>query len=1366
MNVRKIIRRGLPCYQLLLLLLSGMLLQAQNYPVKYLGIEQGLSNNSVMSIYQDEDGFMWFGTYDGLNRYDGYECRVYRNQIGDTTSLLSNTVYTIDGDSRRNLWVGGMKGACVYTPATGVFHALRYLPFQSKTPMLLHENVQKIETVDNGLVLVGTQQAGLLLFNENGYTGTQIPLITAAGTRLRYDVVATVAAANGDSAWVFVQQVGLCRYTRTAGTLQLVNGTVRQANCLKTAGNRNLWIGTNEGLLLYNTAGNTFSSGMLPGKNRVINLCEDRKGDVWIGTDDAGIFIMSKGVSKPLPNSTEGALPLTRSISVWGIYEDAAGRKWIGTLRGGVSMIDAAPDYFRKVVYRPGVKERPVDNFIFSFCEDENSNLWIGTDGAGLRYWNRAQNTFTNYTRNADGAGNLSSNFITSIVKDASGSVWASTWSGGINKIQPAARQVKHYSCFNTVTGLEEKNIWVMYEDKDKTLWASATNHGCLYRYNPGADQFELFDTTITDVQCLAETADGSFWGGNYSTLIRIDKKSRRHTVFSIGYTIRCILEDSRKNLWIGTQEGGLLLFNRATGSYRRYSMTNGLPGNTVLRILEDKKGDLWLSTYNGLSRFKYSEGRFRNYSYTDGLQSNQFSFNAALRLSTGELAFGGINGFNLFYPDSIHDQQQQQAILLNGLLVNNIPIEKNIGYVTEWNRDRVAALRLPFEQTTLLLNFVSLGYSGTDKLKYASYLEGWDKEWNYASNARQASYSRLHEGTYTFKVRVTDAYNNWGPEVSLLTITVLPPWYRSWWARLLYGIAAVALVYGYLRYARARERMKYEIKLAHLESVKEKEMAERQLSVFTNISHEFRTPLTLIINPLRNTIGKIENSVLQQELVTAHRNARRLLSLVDQLLLFRKADSGAETLRTGFIDLTALCNEVYLCFSQQAKVKNINYIFEGGDEVTTIYGDYEKIEIALFNLLSNAFKFTPDGGAIQLQLQGQEYGAAVSISDTGCGISPEDQVRIFDKFQKGTASGDAQMGFGIGLYLVKYFTTMHGGVVTCNSLPGQGTTFTLTLPKGQAPEEAPGTGAAATGKPALLAELMEEALPETEPVTTVPNEEGLVAEELVTGKKSVLIVDDNEEMRHYLLRLFAPGYLLYSAANAEEGLELANTHMPDIIISDVFMGGMNGVELCRQVKQSETLGHIPVILLTATTSEAVKLQGIEGGADDYITKPFDSDILLARVETILKNQNQLRRYFLDSITLREHTHKVPAEYQHFLKKCIAIIEENIENKEFTMKVFSRQMGISHSGLYTKVKAISGQSVTAFIRSVRLRRAALLMLTENLSVKEAAFRVGFADPKYFREQFVRIFEMTPSEYIKKYRHTFNQEFNTIQKREE
>jgi DNA-binding response OmpR family regulator/nitrogen-specific signal transduction histidine kinase len=568
--------------------------------------------------------------------------------------------------------------------------------------------------------------------------------------------------------------------------------------------------------------------------------------------------------------------------------------------------------------------------------------------------------------------------------------------------------------------------------------------------------------------------------------------------------------------------------------------------------------------------------------------------------------------------------------------------------------------------------------------------------------------------------------------------------------------------VYLYIQYARRQERLKFEIKLAHLESEKEKNLSERKLSFFTNISHEFRSPLALIIDPLKKAMTQTGGKLPAEDLAVAHRNARRLLSLVDQLLLFRKADSGGDVLKISAIDIVALCNEVYQCFAQQAGSREITYPFIAPTEPIQIQGDYEKIEIALFNLLSNAFKFTPPGGRIDFILTETREKVCIEIRDTGCGIPENDLNRVFDKFQQVHANSKGAAGFGIGLFLVKHFIERHKGTVTCKSVPGEGAIFTICLLK-KIPElgeayimEGPGR------KFELLEELMEEenGVPDEAPGILT---DGKRAEEVVTDKKSILLIDDNAEILQYLHRLFSSKYLLYAADNGTDGFRLAEEHIPDLIISDINMAGMDGIELCTKIKQSVFMGHIPVILLTAATTSETRLKGIEGGADDYFTKPFDSEHLAARVEAVLKNRNTLQRYFLDSITLKESTVKVPKEYQDFLRKCIAVIEENIDNEEFTMKKFSKAMGMSHSRLNQKVKAISGQRLNAFIRSIRLRRAAVLMLTEDMNISQAAFQVGISDTRYFREQFVGIFGMTPSEYIKKYKHSFNQDLNIISK---
>lgn len=1342
--------------------LTAFTAPANDVPLRALGIEDGLSNNAVTCIYQDYRGFMWFGTYDGLNRYDGYEFKVYRNRFGDARSLITNSVYTIEGDEQHNLWVGGQKGACIFDPVQSAFTTLSFMPAGQPTAKPLQDNVHVIRSISKGTVLIGTNHTGLLLFENNALTGTQILLPQGYANRDSYDVTAIETNRDASSIWIFIQQAGLFLYNKHNKSLQLVNRDIGQANCLRMSKAGKLWLGNEKGLFVYDVQQNKYSDNHLTRNYKVVNICEDRNGALWIATDGGGLLVQERGEPAARPFAGRDGHSLVNSNAVYSIYEDKEARKWIGTLRGGINIIEVRGTAFRQIKHPDKGQVSPANNFILSFCEDTRRNLWIGTDGAGLRYWDRHTNTFTEYRHEQGRDNTVSSNFITSIVRDAANRTWISTWFGGINLFNPATNSFEKYTCYNPVTRSAENNVWFLYEDSRKTLWASATNDGSLYRFNPAGNTFELFDEHVQNIQCITEDKQGDLWGGNYTSLIRIDRLHKQHQVYPIGYTIRSIHEDRYGNLWVGTQEGGLLLFDRKTGQYQRYSTNEGLPNNTILRMLEDNKGHLWLSTFNGLSKFNLRDKTFRNFSQLDGLQSNQFSFNAALILSNGEFAFGGIKGFNIFYPDSVQDLKAMPAVFLTGLSIDSKPAAAAAQYITSRSLEIIREIEIPFDRAVLSLDFLALAYTGADKISYAYNLEGWDKSWNYVNNIRTANYSRLQEGQYAFHVKVKNPDGQWSEPHLLLNIVVLPPWYRTWWAYTLYIMASLLLIYLYLRYTRRQERLRYEIKLAHVEHEKDKELTEKKLSFFTNISHEFRAPLSLIINPLKEIVQK-NTAQDERGLNIVYRNARRLLSLVDQLLLFRKADSGADVLKISKLDIVHLCNEVFQCFAQQAKAKNIHYHFTAPDEPVAIYADHEKLEIVLFNLLSNAFKFTPDGGTIECHIHQTANTVVATISDTGCGIEPAAIDRIFEKFQQARTQ---KTGFGIGLYLSKYYIDSHKGAITVASEPQKGTAFTITLQKGMAhlPQNFITEETSTTHQ--LLDELIEEETPATAGQKQLtPVTEGRTAGEMITDKKTILVVDDNPEIRNYLELIFREQYFLFTAQNGLEGLELAKQHLPDIIISDINMDGLDGLELCRKIKQSETLGHIPVILLTAASSADTQLKGIEGGADDYITKPFDTQLLQARVSTMLKNRNLLQRYFFDSITLQESAVKVPAEYGEFLKKCIQVVEENLDAEQFTIQQFAKAMGMSRSALYNKVKHISGQSLNAFIRSIRLRRAAVLMIREQMNVNQAAFQVGIGDVRYFREQFVKLFGMTPSDYIKKYRQSFNGDLNLLRAEE-
>jgi signal transduction histidine kinase/ligand-binding sensor domain-containing protein/CheY-like chemotaxis protein len=1167
-------------------------------PVTYLGIEQGLSNNAVTSIYQDHNGFMWFGTYDGLNRYDGYGFKVFRNGINDKNSLTDNHVSVIEGDASHKLWVGCEKGLSIYDPLNSRFSSPLFKWWNEAAAVPMQDGIRAIQKVTSGgSMLVGTQKTGLLMFEKGSQTGLQIPLTDWKGREGAYGVTAIAIDRSSQLAWIFIPQAGLCRFDIKRRTLRIINGAIKKGDCLKFDDSGNLWLGNEDGLFKYNVATGILSANLLPSKLKVVNLSVDKKGALWIASDGGGVWWLNVNGEKPEPYLSADGKPVVNSNAVYAVYEDTEGGKWIGTLRGGINAIQPRTSPFSLFTYHAPGQNNIINNFILSFCEDGSKNVWIGTDGAGLRYWDRQKNTFSQYVHDPSNPATLTSNFVTSIIRDAQENLWVATWFGGMNRLKKGAQSFEHFSFVNTKTGATEKNAWLVYEDRQKRLWASTTNEGTLYSFNRSKNEFELFDDNLSNLQCLLEDREGAFWGGDYSSLIKIDRTNKKHSSYKIGYTVRCIYEDRNKNFWIGTDGGGLLLYNRATGSYKRFTTADGLPSNTILRLLEDANNNLWLSTYNGICKFNAVSKTCRNFSQSDGLQSNQFSFNAALALTTGEFLFGGIKGFNVFYPDSVYERIAVPPVFLTGLKVNNKPVEEDDSYVTGRNVEKVESIRLSYDQATLSLDFLALDYTGADKVKYAYRLEGWDKTWNYVNNVRTANYSRLQEGDYTFKIKVANSAGVWSGETTLLTVTVLPPWYRTWWAYLLYASAIIGAVYAYVIHSKRQEKLKYEIKLALLEKEKEKELTEKKLSFFTNISHEFRTPLTLIINPIKDLLKRSETGEDHNELKAVNRNARRLLSLVDQLLIFRKAEKEAGNMKFAKQNFYTFCHEVFLCFTQQAKANNQEYFFECENHDLDLYIDRQKMEIALYNLLSNAIKFTPRGGRIVFSITELAGAVKVTVADTGCGIPAEAGSRLFEKFyQAPSGTAPAQSGFGIGLYLVRHFVEGHKGEISFQSEEGKGTSFIMTLQKGLAHFG----DAVILNEPAAEAVSIKERQPEPEltearmlPVTKEPH-----LDEVVTGRQTILVADDNGEIRQYLQQILGDKYKVLAAASGEEAFAQTQKSFPDLVISDIKMGEMSGIELCRRIKSDSALNHIPVILLTGSYGPDVELQSIEGGAD------------------------------------------------------------------------------------------------------------------------------------------------------------------------
>lgn len=1341
-----------------LLFFSSLSLIAQPKAVTYLGIENGLSNNAVTSIFQDHYGFMWFGTYDGLNRYNGYEFKVFRNKLNDPASLIHNRIVSITEDTENRIWIGTKMGLSIYDPGKSLFSGLNYQLSNSPEIKKIDFTINDLETDHSGNIYIATAGKGLLVYKKGAKNAIQLQ-VKAQGDGTGESHIQSVKIDKHQRVWAFIQGWGLFLLDKKSNSLAMVNNSVTMGNVLEADQKGNLWLGADNGLYKYNIQQNVFIYNTvvakgLTGGTKVVSLIMDKSNQLWVATDGSGVAVLSPQTDKVCflhHGEKNGQL---KSAAVYAIYEDKDSRKWIGTLRGGINIVDPHKSKFETIAHDPLNPNSLINNFVLSFCETAAANLWIGTDGGGLSFWDKKKNTYRNYKHTAN-PRSLVNNNVTSILEDKDHRIWISTYGGGICSYNPKTDDFERFDCFNGIYKYLNNNVWLLFQDSHRNLFAGTVD-GAVYYLNRAANKFEVYDNSLMNVISLAEDSKGNLWAGTFAGLLKVDPAHKNHQMFKTDYPVRAIHEDKNEQLWVGTEGGGFLQFNPITKKFKTYTTHNGLSSNSVLNILEDKRGFLWLSTFNGITRFNPRDKNAKSYYEADGLQSNQFNYNAALLSATGELLFGGIKGLNIFHPDNLNGTATVPKLLISGIKINNKAYEQE----DNSNKSAVYDLReivLPYDKTMLSIDFVALDYAAKENINYAYYLDGWDSDWNYVGKGRVANYSRLTEGRYTLRIKSTNADGVWNPVERTINIVVLPPWFRTWWAYLIYALSGSVLIYTYMQYKSRQAALLYEVKITHYQAEKEKEMHEKKLSFFTNVSHEFRSPLTLIVNPIKDFIEGKEKLTDPGQLNIVYRNAKRLLSLVDQLLLFTRTESMEDELNVAELNFAALCKEVFLCFMHQAKSKQLSYKFECDQELISIFGDREKIEIILFNLISNALKFAPDAGYVKVSIRELGQNVMVSISNNGPQISAETGVRLFDKFYQVKKENSAlKGGFGIGLYLVKNFAERHYAAVSYVSNEAE-TSFTVSFKKGKEHLQGLSIYRDAAQSSYLFSELLADVGPDISLSFDSPEEEFV----LVSNKKAILLIDDNKEIRDYLKLLLMDKFRFYEAENAENGLDLLRENLPDLIICDVMMPGMGGVEFCSLIKKDKSLSHIAVILLTGTGSADIKMRAFAEGADDYITKPFENEMLITRINSIMKRQQDLQQYFFDMITLKPDQLKISAQHKEFLDRCIDIVEHRLMDNEFNISVLAAELGMSHSSLYKQVKFISGQSISAFIRFIRLRKAAELFIRSNHNVNEVAFEVGFSDVKYFREQFNKLFGYKPSEYIRKYRTTFNQSYHMI-----
>ncbi|MGN6493906.1 MAG: hybrid sensor histidine kinase/response regulator transcription factor [Agriterribacter sp.] len=1360
---------------IILLIPGGISAQEFHYQFRRLDLRNGLSHNQVNAIYRDSKGFMWFGTMSGLNRFDGYDFKIFKHDLRDSTSLSDNYIDRIYELPERKLWITTRNGNNIYDPFTEKFSRKDqlYLVGMGLPPGAV------------GSVVKDRQHNFWYVYQNNGGVYRYDAVTKKITTYLHNPLdsfsistsdVAAIAQDNDDNLWL-VHRNGMIdkmdgrsyKVTFRSNRLKLFAGNNTQNYSLFTDADNELWIsiplsGSPGGLFYYKPLSNDLlhitreSSKPRLNTNIVTGITQSNDSLIWIATDHGGINLLDKRnmTVRHLLNDAEDHTTISQN-TIYAVYKDSSDVIWLGTYKQGISCFDNKLSQFSLFRHKVSDTQSLPYEDVNRFAEDAKGNIWIGTNGGGLIYYDRKQNKFTNYRHNPANPNSLSNDVIVSLCVDFEQKLWIGTYFGGLDCFD--GKKFTHYrKSITDSTSISDNSIWEIFEDSDKNLWIGTLSAG-LNLYNRAKNNFTHFrvedgrSVHSNYIASLMEDKDKNLWIGTSNGIDVLDR--RTNTFRYIGHddsdssslsnnNVINILQDGRGLIWVGTREG-LNLLNKDGNSFTVYRKEDGLADNTILAIKEDSKGTLWITTPNGLSNAVVFTGKGNapalqctNYDESNGLQGREFNDKAFYKLKTGELIAGGPYGFNIFNPVKFEESVHPPTTVITGFQLFNRPVEAgetiNGNVILNESITETKNITLRYNENIFSISFAALGSMRSTKDGFLYTLEGFNKEWlTTDGRQRTVTYTNLDPGKYVFKVKATGEANE--SNARQLYITILPPFWQTAPAFALYALIVVGLLLLARRFTIQRANMRFRFEQQKKEAQRIHELDMLKLKFFTNVSHEFRTPLSLIIAPVEKMMKQSEENGQKKQLQLIFRNAKRLLALVNQLLDFRKLEMQELRLQTSPGNIVSFIEELTLSFTDLAEKKNIHFSFAADTQSVEMLFDPDKIERVMFNLLSNAFKFTPEKGSVSVRLhakeKNKEAGVEIIVKDSGIGIPAEDQGKIFERFfQHELPANVLNQGSGIGLAISKEFIRLHGGSIEVNSTPGEGTAFTVWLPQRSgnlATQEANGH----------------------DKETVMHTVEEADEDETKAGKRkrSVLIVDDNDDIRFYIKDNLRTHYTIYEAANGKQGWKKAQDMLPDMVISDIMMPEMNGVELCNKIKNDPRTSHIPVILLTARTTEEQKLEGFESGANDYITKPFSFEILQSRIKGLMAHQEALRRLFQKQIEVAPGEIAVTPVDEAFIKKAVEVVEKNIAEVAFSVEDLSREMLMSRVALYKKLLSLTGKAPLDFIRTIRMKRAAQMMSKTQKSVSEIAYEVGFSNPKYFAKFFKKEFGVLPSEYI-------------------
>lgn len=1296
----------------------------RHYTFRSLSINNGLSQNTVHAILQDRQGFMWFGTKDGLDRYDGISFHAYMKEAG---TLGNNFVTALYEDIQGQIWIGTDVGIYIYSPQT---EAVKRFEIKSNKHTLIDHTINSITGDQDGGIWITSQGQGLFYYNQS--SKRMINYLSDASGKLDFTNLGRLCFDSDNTCWIDVHDGNLYYSNDKLRTLHPLFPKNRKEPfrndyiCKLLPGPYNcLYAGTMKGLKEINLTNKTVRELLSKDESgddiyvREIAFYSD--DELWAGTE-SGLYIYNLRTGKDIHLQNVTGDPYSISDNaIYSICKDREGGMWIGSYFGGVNYYPMQYTYFDK--YYPRTESDEMGKRVREFCADRDGTIWFGTEDKGLFRYNPTTDEVTAFHhpeihRNVHGLC-LDGDYL-----------WVGTFSKGLNRIDLKTHAVKHYSNLSN-------DIFSICRTTSGKVWIGTTIG--LARYHPETDTFEKIpELEGVFIYHIKEDKQGNLWlatyvNGVYKCNIRtgewehfVHSDADPHSLPS--NKVLNVFEDSQNQLWFTTQGGGFCRYEPMEKKFISYDSHTGLPSNVIYRIEEDEKGLFWITTNKGLLHFDPKTAKFKVYTLANGLLSNQFNYQSSYKDKNGRIYLGSINGFISFDPSTfVGNDFIAPVVITDFILFNkNVPVGTK-GSPLQQSITLCDYLELKSSQNSFSFGVAVLSFQAPDMNTLMYKLDGFDTEW-FPVGKGLITYSNLPSGTYTLMVKGANSDGIWNPDVRALKIRILPPFYLSVWAYAFYFLLIVGSAFAVLLYLKRRSANKHQRAMEKFEQEKERELYMSKIDFFTNVAHEIRTPLTLIKSPLESVLHEKELAKdVRMELEIMDQNAERLLNLTNQLLDFRKTENKGFRLNAVECNLLDLVQSVYNRFTTLAKQRALDFTIDLPDGELSVSVDKEALTKILSNLLTNALKYAETYAHLSLSVDVQRETFSIRMTNDGEIVPPDMRDEIFRPFVQYRDSKSSIPGTGIGLALARSLAELHDGVLVMDQATDCNR-FILTIPILHRSEEE-------------ITRLPDPLIPDE----AVEAERGFMEKDR-HKKAAILVVEDNKDMLGFVSRQLAALYNVFTAANGVEALRILSREDVNLVVSDVMMPEMDGLELCTHLKTNLEYSHIPVILLTAKTHMESKIEGLEQGADAYIEKPFSVEYLRVSVANLLANRERLRRKFIDSPFVKADTMASTKTDELFMQKLNEYVLQHLDNTELLIDDMADSMNMGRSNFYRKLKGILDMSPNEYLRLERLKKAAQLLSEGEYGVVEVAYMVGFGSPSYFSNCFKKQFGVLPKDF--------------------